>query len=249
MIIEWSSGCARATNDTRDFALNQKPVLLLHCNGTDAATSFPDSSPSNHTVTANGNAQVDTAQSKWGGAAALFDGTGDYLSIPDSANWDVVGSATDKQTIDFWVKHTDHVGSETYLTQMETMPTDRWFIRHVHGTGILFEVSSTTTIITLGPAGEIADTNWHHVAVFKVAAEYGLYKDGTQIAHTSDVSTDTLAGSLYIGCDGGTAPMGGYFAGHIEEIRIVPANVFNASPVVGLTDKIMVPSRQYISWR
>src|SRR3990167_10480500 len=37
-----------------------------------------------HVITANGDAQIDTAQSKFGGASGLFDGTGDTLTIPDS---------------------------------------------------------------------------------------------------------------------------------------------------------------------
>ena len=47
--------------------------LLLHCNGTDGSTTFTDEI--GKTVTANGNAQIDTAQSKFGGASGLFDGT------------------------------------------------------------------------------------------------------------------------------------------------------------------------------
>lgn len=40
-----------------------------------------------NSVTASGNAKIDTAQSKFGGASLLLDGTGDYLvepSMPDS---------------------------------------------------------------------------------------------------------------------------------------------------------------------
>ena len=76
-------------------------VLLLHCDGTDGATTFTDSSDTSHTVTANGNAQIDTDQSKFGGASGLFDGTGDYLSIPDSADWDF---GTGDWTIDFLIR-------------------------------------------------------------------------------------------------------------------------------------------------
>src|SRR5690606_25450842 len=59
-------------------------VLLLHMDGADGSTMFIDSSANGLTVTANGNAQIDTAQSKFGGAAALFDGNGDYLALPST---------------------------------------------------------------------------------------------------------------------------------------------------------------------
>jgi len=245
MIISWDRSSARVTNDSRDLLVNQKPVLLLHCNGTDAATSFPDSSPSNHTVTANGNAQVDTAQSKWGGASALFDGTGDYLSIPDSIDWDI---STDF-TIDLWVKHDDHVGTENYIRQVEPGGNhDRWALSHYHGNGIRFYVRDEGDfILNIDYGGEITDTDWHHVAMCKVGNEYGIYKDGTQVAHTSDADTATFTGSLYIGGDGVHNDY--YFDGHLDEIRIVKSNPFGAAPVVGLTDKIIVPTRPYISWR
>src|SRR6185369_1684394 len=55
-------------------------VLLIHSDGADASTVFTDAT-ARHTITANGNAQVDTAQSLFGGASLLLDGTGDYLEI------------------------------------------------------------------------------------------------------------------------------------------------------------------------
>jgi hypothetical protein len=43
--------------------------LLLHGNGTNGSTTITDNSPSPKTVTAVGNAQISTAQSKFGGAS------------------------------------------------------------------------------------------------------------------------------------------------------------------------------------
>jgi hypothetical protein len=57
--------------------------LLLHMNGADAPTVFTDSSLSGNTVTVAGNAQIDTAQSKFGGASGLFDGN-DALTLPNN---------------------------------------------------------------------------------------------------------------------------------------------------------------------
>ena len=75
--------------------------LLLHCDGTDASVSFPDASINTRTITPAGNAQVDTAQYKFGTGSALMDGAGDYLSAPA-----IVGQAigTGKFTVDFWAR-------------------------------------------------------------------------------------------------------------------------------------------------
>jgi hypothetical protein len=77
-------------------------VLMLHMDGVDTCTHFLDSELTPKAVTAVGNAQIDTAQSKFGNASALFDGAGDYLSVPDSADW---AFGTGAFTIDFWTQH------------------------------------------------------------------------------------------------------------------------------------------------
>lgn len=55
--------------------------LLLHMNGANGSTTFTDSSKNNFAVTVNANAQISTAQSKYGGSSAYFDGNEDYLDI------------------------------------------------------------------------------------------------------------------------------------------------------------------------
>ena len=52
-----------------EYSSDANTQLLLHCNGTDTSTTFIDSGNTGHTVTANGNAQLDTAQKKFGTAS------------------------------------------------------------------------------------------------------------------------------------------------------------------------------------
>jgi hypothetical protein len=76
-------------------------TLLLHMNGADASTVFTDNSNSAHSPTAVGNAQIDTAESKWGGASGLFDGTGDRLDttyVAGDFDW-----FTEDYTVEFWI--------------------------------------------------------------------------------------------------------------------------------------------------
>ena len=63
--------------------------VLLHFDGADAATTITDDNAggSAHTWTAAANAQIDTAQFVFGGASLLIDGTGDYVSTPDHADF------------------------------------------------------------------------------------------------------------------------------------------------------------------
>ena len=118
-----------------------------------------------HTITFVNHAQLDTGAFKWGNASVLFDGADDKLTIPDSADWDIVGNAADDWTIDMWVKHGDHAGQEGYVTQAEAggVPgANRWYFRHAAGLRFAANGAPGGNFVNTGTAGEISDTNWHH---------------------------------------------------------------------------------------
>ena len=54
-----------------------------------------------NTITTYGDAQVSTAQSKFGGASALFDGSGDGLIVPASSSF---AFGTGNWTIELWFR-------------------------------------------------------------------------------------------------------------------------------------------------
>jgi hypothetical protein len=144
------------------------------------------------------------------------------------------------KTLDLRVKFTDHVGTETLISQYGDAD-NYWVLEHVHGTGLQYRVvSGASTIVTLA-GGEVADTNWHHCALIKVDDEYGLYLDGVQTAYLSDADTDTFAGVLRIGALNAS----NYLDGYVDEIHITDDNYFGAAPNVGLTDTITVPTGPY----
>lgn len=222
---------AHSSNDT-----NTK--LLLNLNGADASTTITDSSTFiKSTSSIDGDAQLDTAEQKFGTASLLLDGTGDSVTYADSTDWDLVNSTSDSFTVSFFVKHTDHAGDEVYFSQFEDT-SNRMFFRHEHGSGIKFNVTSSgTTVISISGVGEITDTNWHHVVLVKIDDEYAVYVDGSQVGYVQDTSTDSFSGNFIIGAMNSAD----YFDGHIDDFIVVESNLFSATPVVGLTDTITVP--------
>ena len=64
-----------------DIGDNTATKLLLNFDGTDGATTTTDASPSAHTVSFEGNAQLDTAAKQFGTASLLLDGTNDAVNI------------------------------------------------------------------------------------------------------------------------------------------------------------------------
>ena len=66
------------SSNVDNYASNaDKCVLMLHFDGADAAVATTDAA-TNKAVTFVGTAQLDTAQSKFGGSSLLGAGSGDY---------------------------------------------------------------------------------------------------------------------------------------------------------------------------
>jgi hypothetical protein len=193
--------------------------LLLHCDGADASTSFPDSSSAAHTVTANGNAQVDTAQKMFGTGSAFFDGTGDYLSIPDSTDWNLGASgAGNDWTVDFWVRFADVSTIQGLICPQSA----------AGGLGWQIYFDGTTKFLTIASDGSsdsqvwnpVVDT-WYHVALVKSGTTITGYVNGTSIGTYPDRGMNNDSQALYIGVQ--AAPSAGdlYLNGYLDEIRIV----------------------------
>lgn len=186
--------------------------LLLHCDGADASTTFTDASPAARgNATANGNAQVDTAQSVFGGGAYLGDGTGDYLSYASHADWDLGGAGGGDFTIDFRVR-------------FNSASTDESLIRagNLAGTGWDFYVTNVNTIrLYNGSSSSIAWTRstgtWYHLALVRSGSTITLYRDGTSMGTFTDLDMNNDGVALGIGGGAGTTYS---LNGWMDEIRI-----------------------------
>jgi hypothetical protein len=203
----WKAGGGIGGNDANT-------VLLLHCDGADASTTFTDSSASAHTVTANGNAQIDTAQFKFGTASALLDGAGDYLSLDGSTDF---AFGTGAFTIDMWIRLT----STTFEFLYDGRPASTQGLRPgiFVSSGKLGYYTNGAERIT---GGTTVTTNaWHHVAVARSGTSTKMFLDGTQEGSTYTDSHDYVvdANRPYFGISGfdsSTAP----FSGHMDEARV-----------------------------
>ncbi len=205
-----------------DFA---NVVLLLPSDGADAFTSTVDWSVTPHISTAVGTAQLDTAQSKFGTAAMLFDGDSDEFTFVDHADWDIGGDFT----IECWVRFNGSaLGDQTIMGHYRANGSQRSWRLFLHQTNedIGFVVSSNGT----DGAGFIFDevapwapvvNRWYHLAVSRKKNKISVYIDGDRkirksISGTPHNSTDVLR----IGANGTDADKE-YFDGWIDDVRIV----------------------------
>lgn len=162
--------------------------VLLHMNGSDGSTTFTDES--GKTWTRSGNAQIDTAQYKFGGASGLFDGSGDYVSTPDHADF---AFGNGNFTIDFWFKQSAVVSQYKMLVGQWGGTQHSWQCMVWNSDRLNFSVY-TTTQKTVGGV-YVRDTNWHHYAAVRYGAIVSLYLDGASIGTPLDIGTESLKDS------------------------------------------------------
>ena len=225
------------TPSTTPFVNDENTVLLMHMDGTDASTYFEDDNGqrSKIGITANGNAQVDTAQSKFGGASALFDGTGDYLQFPNN-----IITASDDFTVEAWIRldiippsnnnwqmmlgGTATGGNAVYIAIKNRSGTIVSDIVLSNGSGSFIEEEYTIA--------SISANTWYHWAICKSGGTLKHFFNGTELTTLlSSSGTMTSAFGLhtaaYIGrWSGNTSWM---WDGYIDEFRISNTARYTAS--------------------
>lgn len=202
--------------------------ILLHMDGTDTSTTFTDSGTGAHTFTAAGNAQIDTAQSKWGGASGLFDGTGDSLSTPDHINFDYSGGIW---TVSVQGRTSNISTSNTIFSQLTDDNNYIWAYVTTGGAVKLSIFSGGAEV--LGTAGcvtgnsVITVNNWYHIEFVENGNNYYVYVNGIQQCHISDVSRPAnYTGVLTIGNYTGG---GVYWFGWLDEFRSIKGTAVHAT--------------------
>lgn len=206
-------------------ACDANTQLMLHMNGADGSTTFTDNGITGHTVTAVGNAQIDTAQSKFGGASGLFDGTGDYLSIPDSDDWYF---GTGDFTIDFWVRFSSSgLTNEQQLCGQHIDSSNYWIFEKT-GAGndrlqIIFQLGGVIkgNYIMTSAWTPSADT-WYHLAVVRTSTTAKIFVNGVSQTLTESNAFSTndvgnISSTFRIGAGYTTSEL---FNGWLDELRI-----------------------------
>ena len=199
------------TPSTTAFVNDDNTVLLIHCDGTDAVTFFEDDNGvrASKAITAINGAQIDTAQSKFGGSSAYFDGTTDYLQIPSGSGFNLSGD----YTFEAWVRYTSAHASNRPVFNMGNASS---------GQPLLYCNSSGTLLYMVGGTNRITGSTlslntWYHLAVSRSGSSTKLFVDGTQVGSTYTDSTAITDGTFYIGIYPGDS--NGMY-GWIDEFRI-----------------------------
>ncbi len=196
---------------------------LLHFEGVDASTTFTDSNlgGSAHTWTAAGNAQIDTAQFVFGAASGLFDGTGDYISTPDHADF-TLGA------LDFFLNlriRPNTTGSTLNIAGQANAAglanaDSAWSLVRDSSNVIVFNLVQGTTVTTITGTTALSAATWYDVTVVRTGDVLKMFIGGVQeggdVAFTGSVNDS--ASVLAIGRAG--AITGSEWNGWIDEFNL-----------------------------
>lgn len=204
-------------------AITNTSLLTLQSNTPQTNNQFLDSSSVNSLVTRTGNATQGTfspySPSGW---SNYFDGTGDYLQVPDSESF-TFGNGN--FTIEYWV-NTNQTSATTYIygqcdssataasrNVYDGLVTGKISTQIYSGSAILGELSSVSVL---------QSGKWYHVAIVRDGTNIRQYINGIQEAAPLSVGTNSLNNS--------TTPfsvgrLGDYtlntFNGYISNFRVV----------------------------
>ena len=178
-------------------------------------------------ITAINDAQLDTAQKKFGSASVEFDGTGDALKIPKIPHWNGSGDMTFEAFVrtndvnggqaifEFRGLDASYGGSGTYASS--DAKTINIFMDY--GGDFKFYVNSA---YRQTGTGQFSNDTWHHVAVQRSSGVWNAWVDGTRCVEYTSSSDYTATLKDYeqpIGFRGFATPAD-QWNGYMDEIRI-----------------------------
>ena len=174
----------------------------------------------------------------WSG---YFDGTGDYLTVPDNA---ALEPGSSNLTWEMWINTTNSTQYATFYSRMPAaFATGMWSLMmnlasSTAGDVGLYVADYTTTSPLLQTTGvNVRDGAWHHIAVVRNGSSWVLYVDGVSRATATWAGTIAdIAGGPSIGRDEFYTRT---YLGYISNLRIVKGTaVYTAAftpPTTNLT--------------
>jgi len=201
---------------TSDFTPTTEPLTPLTntsllCNFTNAG--IYDASTKNVLETV-GNAQVDTAVTKFGSGSMYFDGSGDYLIAQSSEDFDFPGDFT----IEMWLNLDNVTSTWQAIISRAYAISGGWRLYKLTGSNNLVWYSSSSAIATTSNS-PLASGVWGHVAVVRSGSTISIYIDGI-LRGSGTNSTSYIPGNYDLEIGSGVVTSSFPMTGYIEDLRI-----------------------------
>ena len=170
-----------------------------------------------------GDAKISSTQSKFGGTSMSFDGTGDYLSIPNNPSLNL---SSGDWTIEAWVYQLVNTAGATIVEKDGVSGSSyvQYSLGCDGGGKFTIDVGSgngTSYIQSINASGFSNQINtWYHLAAVKSGTTITLYIDGINRASATQTGTMVDGGKVaMVGYQTGQGS-GSYWNGYIDDLRI-----------------------------
>ena len=195
-----------------------KNTLAVTGNSNYDRSNLVNCTTANKGIQMNGNIHQTNGLNKSGrnsnfyGQSMYFDGTGDYVNVPDNADFDF---GTGDFTIELFINSTS-TGTNSVLIGANT----GWYVQVKDSTKDLsFYTGSTEIIYSDDSTSAICNGKWRHIAITREGNTIRHFIDGVIVKSTTNTDAVNLASSeaLNIGRYGAGSL---YFTGSMNDIRI-----------------------------
>ena len=199
------------------------------------------------------------------GQAFSFDGTGDFVVVPDSPSLNITGDVT----VDLWARRTlfgSTIGTAVLVEKgagaigaTDAPAAYTIFFTSDDQLNAGFERADGSNVMLIGP--KVTDTAFHHYSYTRSGDTHKLFMDGVEV--TGDTFTgspgDTSGIELAIGALRHDSLPGGfccYFGGIIDEVEIFNRalseaeirSIFKAGPAGKIKPQPVEPPAGMVSW-
>lgn len=186
-------------------------VALMHFDGSDGSTTITDSSSYARALTAAGNAQIDTAQSVFGGASLVMDGTGDRVTSASEASL-IIGAQD--FTLEGWLRTTV---KERALLDLRTLGSTGFYFGVAATTGRLQVFCNAGPSVNLFGGTDVCDGNWHSFYFARVSGVMYFGVDGSGDGSGALTNNANAVSAMTIGAANNNTVN---FNGHLDEMRL-----------------------------
>jgi hypothetical protein len=186
--------------------------------------------------TANGDAQLSTAQFKYGSASLLLNGTDDYLSITTNPDF---GYGTGNFTIEFWLRRTS-LGNQVIIEQRTASALNNPMV-HIDG-GVVKYYAAAANRIT--GTTTIAINTWYHVAVSRSSGTTRLFINGTQEGSSyPDANNYGTTSTVIVGAD---YLYNNDLPAYLDDLRITKAALYTSNFTAPAAELVNTPNTKLL---
>ena len=199
-------------------------TLLLSTTATNGQqnNTFQDSSTNNFTITRNPatgpNAPTQGTFSPFSqtGWSNYFDGTGDYLTIPDNAAFDL---AAGDFLIETFVYNQSSTNFKMIMGQWNTGQVSYTLRQNASKWVFTYTTNGTTEVAVTGTSNQVLNA-WTHLAVIRTGNTLGLFVNGTRET-TASMTGVTIYNNTGVFSVGAAGNGGDTWVGYIGASRLV----------------------------